>query len=147
MKKAVLVTLSVTTRVIVDVDDENKLSESEEQYAIEQAIDNVASNPHGYLTEDNLEKIEDDTEVPFGEGNSGSYDVFVNDIEWDLDEFMDGIEWDLDGDDDDTIELPKEVTYHLTEEEYKEYYEDPDYITDMLSDEFGFCVKSCSVEG
>ena len=139
MKKAVLVTLSVTTRVIVDVDDESKLSESEEQYAIEQAIDNVASNPHDYLTGDNLEKIEDDTEVPFGEGNSGSYDVFVNDIEWDLDG----------GDDDtnDTIELPKEVTYHLTEEEYKEYCEDPDYITDMLSDEFGFCVKSCSVEG
>ena len=136
MKKAVLVTLSVTTRVIVDVDDENKLSESEKEYAIEQAIDNVASNPHGYLTGDNLEKIEDDTEVPFGDGMSGTYDVFVSDIEWDLN-----------GDDDDTIELPKEVTYHLTEEEYKEYCDDPDYITDMLSDEFGFCVKSCSVEG
>lgn len=140
MKKAVLVTLSVTTRVIVDVDDENKLSESEEQYAIEQAIDNVASNPHGYLTEDNLEKIEDDTEVPFGEGMSGTYDVFVNDIEWDLD--------DEDYEDyDDIPALPQEVTYHLTEEEYKEYCDDLDYITDMLSDEFGFCVKSCSVEG
>lgn len=136
MKKAVLVTLSVTTRVIVDVDDESKLSESEEQYAIEQAINNVAADPHGYLTGENLEKIEEDTEVPFGEGNSGTYDVFVNDIEWDLD-----------GEDDDAVELPKEKTYHLTEEEYKEYCDYPDYITDMLSEEFGFCVKSYSVEG
>ena len=137
MKKAVLVTLSVCTRVIVDVDDENKLSENEEQYAIEQAIDNVASDPYAYLTGDNLEKIEEDTEVPFGKGMSGTYDVFVDDIEWDLD----------DEDDDDIPELPKEKTYSLTEEQYKEYCDDPDYITDMLSDEYGFCVKSCNVEG
>ena len=138
MKKAVLVTLSVTTRVIVDVDEENKLSENEEQYAIEQAIDDVASDPYGYLTGENLEKIEEDTEVPFGKGISGTYDVFVDDIEWDLDD---------EDEDDDIPELPKEKTYHLTEEEYKEYCDDPDYITDMLSDEYGFCVKSCNVEG
>ena len=40
-----------------------------------------------------------------------------------------------------------DTTYIPEYEEYKEYCEDPDYITDMLSDEFGFCVKSCSVEG
>lgn len=138
MKKAVLVTLSVTTRVIVDVDEENKLSENEEKYAIEQAIDNVASEPYSYLTGDNLEKIEEDTEVPFGKGISGTYDVFVDDIEWDLDD---------EDEDDDITELPKERTYSLTEEQYKEYCDDPDYITDMLSDEYGFCVKSCNVEG
>ena len=137
MKKAVLVTLSVCTRVIVDVDEENKLSENEEKYAIEQAIDNVASDPYGYMTNENLEKIEEDTEVPFGKGISGTYDIFVDDIEWDLD----------DEDDDDIPELPKERTYSLTEEQYKEYCDDPDYITDMLSDEYGFCVKSCNVEG
>lgn len=138
MKKAVLVTLSVCTRVIVDVDDDNKLSENEEQYAIEQAIDNVASNPYAYLTGDNLEKIEEDTEVPFGKGNSGTYDVFVDNIEWDLDD---------EDEDDDIPALPKERTYSLTEEQYKEYCDDPNYITDMLSDEYGFCVKSCNVEG
>lgn len=141
MKKAVLVTLSVTTRVIVDVDDKNKLSENEEQYAIEQAIDNVASDPYGYLTGDNLEKIEEDTEVPFGKGMSGTYDVFVDDIEWDLDEESDELKGIA------APNLPESVDYHFTEEEYKEYCDDPDYITDMLSKDYGFCVKSCNVEG
>lgn len=138
MKKAVIVTLQVSTRVVVDVDENGKINEENELLAIDEAIGHVKLNPDGYLCADNLVSIEEDKEIPFGEGDSGTYEVHVADIEWDID----------DEDDEDVLdELPKEGTLVLTEEEYKEFCEDYDYVTDFLSDKYGYCVVSCSVEG
>lgn len=138
MKKAVIVTMEVSTRVIVDVEENGVgLSDNETRYAVEQAIDEIASNPTGYLTGDNLVKIKEDTEIPFGKGNSGTYVVNVTDIVWDVD----------DEDEECDDELPDKYDFHFTEDEYKEYLEDRDYITDLLSDMFGYCVESCNAEG
>lgn len=52
------------------------------------------------------------------------------------------IKWDLD--DNDKIEelnLPTEYTFEI---EDKSLLDDYDFVTDVLSDEFGFCVNSCT---
>ena len=52
------------------------------------------------------------------------------------------IKWDLD--DNDKIEelnLPTEYTFEI---EDKSLLDDYDFVPDVLSDEFGFCVNSCT---
>ncbi len=52
------------------------------------------------------------------------------------------IKWDTDGMSAKKLGLPKNVTFSVSDEEYKEILEDMDALTDKLSDEYGFCVES-----
>lgn len=61
MKKAVLVTFEITTRVVVDEEDVKN-----ENGVIENATWNIRDNLEGYLISDNVTSIVDDTECPFG---------------------------------------------------------------------------------
>lgn len=61
-KVAKLVSFVITTRVIVE---EDQTLENMEDEAIEKGINNILSDPEGYLTYDCTEKIEDDYECPY----------------------------------------------------------------------------------
>lgn len=50
------------------------------------------------------------------------------------------IQWDTDGTDFDVVGLPESVHINIPDDE------DEGAIADALSDEFGFCIKSLSVE-
>lgn len=67
MKKAVLVTFSLTTRVVIDVNTSDDEDFSEEEYSegVEKAMQNIASNPMGYLCEENVTDFVEDTELPY----------------------------------------------------------------------------------
>ncbi len=62
VKKAKLVTFSITTRVVVN---ENEMQECEEEDAINAAIGKILDNPTDYIHFENLDWIEDDTECPY----------------------------------------------------------------------------------
>ena len=52
------------------------------------------------------------------------------------------IKWDLDVEDKKAeLNLPTEYTFEI---EDKSLLEDYDFVTDVLSDRFGFCVESCT---
>ena len=52
------------------------------------------------------------------------------------------IKWDLDSKDKiDGLKLPAEYTFEIKD---KSLLDDYDFISDILSDEFGFCVESCT---
>ena len=134
MKKAVLVKFEIMTRMIVEADENGKVSESEKEFAVESAIGKIGDDIENYLCPDNLAEIADDTEVPFGKGNSGSWVVEVNDIEWDAT--------------DDEIEdnaLPPDVDLHLTEEQLAELEKNNSLAADWVSEQYGFTVKSFTV--
>lgn len=71
MKKAFIVTISATTRVVVDVPkdkEDNSPMRDDELFAIvtDAAIDKIVSNPRGYLVRENTEQIKEDRECPYG---------------------------------------------------------------------------------
>lgn len=134
MKKAVLVKFEIITRMIVEADENGKVSEREEEFAVESAIDKIKGDIDNYLFADNLAEIKEDTEVLFGKGNSGSWVVEVNDIEWDAT--------------DDEIEdnaLPPDVDLHLTEEQLAELEKNNSLAADWVSEQYGYTVKSFTV--
>ena len=54
------------------------------------------------------------------------------------------IKWDLDLDDKmDELNLPTEYTFEI-ENEDKNLLDDYDFVPDVLTDTFGFCVNSCT---
>lgn len=61
-KKAMLVTFSITSRVVVN---ESAMPEVEEEDAVKKAIENIKNNPDGYICYDNFDSIENDTECPY----------------------------------------------------------------------------------
>lgn len=74
MKKAYLVTFSITTRVIADVskefDPNNSnliIPENHEYYSgiISEAAKHVIDCPEGYLSWDNIDDVSEDTECPY----------------------------------------------------------------------------------
>ena len=52
------------------------------------------------------------------------------------------IKWDLD-DKTEKLNLPTEYTFEI-EDENKSLLDDYDFVPDVLSDRFGFCVDSCT---
>ena len=62
VKKAKLVTFSITTRVVVN---ENEMPECEEEDAINAAIGKVLDNPTDYIHFENIDGVCDDTECPY----------------------------------------------------------------------------------
>lgn len=65
MKKAMLVTLSITTRVVVEADPKKGVGSLEEK-AINAAIEKINKNPKEYIIEDNVENICYDDKCPYG---------------------------------------------------------------------------------
>lgn len=61
-KKAKLVTVSITTRVIVD---SNEMPECEEEDAMNKAIEKIKNDPEGYMCWDNVEDVFDDEDCPY----------------------------------------------------------------------------------
>lgn len=54
------------------------------------------------------------------------------------------IKWDLDNNDKmEELNLPTEYTFEI-EDEDKSLLDDYDFVPDVLSDKFGFCVDSCT---
>lgn len=49
-----------------------------------------------------------------------------------------GIDWDIEWEDEQDVNLPSKTMIEVEEK----YLDDPNYIADKLSDEYGFCVKS-----
>ena len=71
MKKAFIVTISATTRVVVDVPKDkvdNSPNRDDELYALvaDTAIDKILANPRGYLVRENTEQMKEDFECPYG---------------------------------------------------------------------------------
>lgn len=51
-----------------------------------------------------------------------------------------GIKWDTDGVSIEELGLPTDVTFSVDDDKYQDILDNPDTITDMLSDEYGYCV-------
>ena len=68
MKKAVLVTFSVKTRVVIDVTTKDNEDFADEEYlnAALVAREKILQDPSGYLCMENVEEIIEDTECPYG---------------------------------------------------------------------------------
>ena len=119
MKKAFLVTANVTTRVVIEVEND-KLNSEEYDILVAKAKENLINN----LTDDYLNCIEDvreDEECPYDkEIDEETIKVYVN--------------WETDGHSSEELGLPSEVDVPKDIEE-----ED---IADWLSDEYGFLVNS-----
>jgi len=62
MKKAMLVTLAITTRVVVEGDSVESLEEN----AVNAAVEKMRDNPREYIIADNLEAVVFDDECPYG---------------------------------------------------------------------------------
>lgn len=65
MKKAVLVTFEVSTRLIVDADFDNVASFSLDWEIARIAADKIKSNPDSYINEENLAEVDYDSEMPY----------------------------------------------------------------------------------
>ena len=121
MKKAFLVTANVTTRVVIEVEND-KLNGEEYDVLVAKAKERLINN----LTDDYLNCIEDvreDKECPYDkETDEETIKVYVN--------------WETDGYSLEELGLPNEVDVPKDIEE-----ED---IADWLSDEYGFLVNSFS---
>jgi hypothetical protein len=71
MKKAYLVTLSITTRVVVDVPEDNCNAAVPEDCKscdsiLSEAAKHIKDDPDGYLIWDNVDEVVEDTECPYG---------------------------------------------------------------------------------
>lgn len=119
MKKAFLVTANVTTRVVIEVEND-KLNGKEYDILVAKAKESLINN----LTDDYLNCIEDvreDEECPYDKDiDEETIKVYVN--------------WETDGHSLEELGLPSEVDVPKDIEE-----ED---IADWLSDEYGFLVNS-----
>ena len=62
MKKAMLVTLATTTRVVVEGDSLDELQDK----AVAAAVSKMGNNPEQYIIEDNLDQVVFDDECPYG---------------------------------------------------------------------------------
>jgi hypothetical protein len=51
-----------------------------------------------------------------------------------------GIKWDTDGVSIEELGLPTDVTFSVDDDKYQDILDNPDTITDMLSNEYGYCV-------
>lgn len=65
-KEAMLVSLVLTTRVVVD---KNEDAEAQEDAAIKKALEKFRANPMEYLIQDNFDQCVTDQECPFGSLN------------------------------------------------------------------------------
>ena len=74
MKKAYLVTFEITTRVVADVNDGfdpnncNLINENDDKdwnSVLNGAMKNISSDPEGYLCNENVLSVMDDTECPY----------------------------------------------------------------------------------
>ena len=61
-KVAKLVTFSITTRVVIESDGNERY---DEEYAYAKAVKNIMSDIEGYLCMENLDSIDDDKEMPY----------------------------------------------------------------------------------
>lgn len=61
-KVAKLVTFSITTRVVIESDGNERY---DEEYAYSKAVKNIMSDIEGYLCMENLDSIDDDKEMPY----------------------------------------------------------------------------------
>ncbi len=68
MKKAVLVTFCVRTRVVIDVTTKDNEDFADEEYlnAALVAREKISQDPSGYLCVDNIDEMIEDTECPYG---------------------------------------------------------------------------------
>ena len=62
MKKAMLVTLSITTRVVVEGENIEDCKDA----AVCTAVDKIYHNPKEYIIGENLENVCEDNECPYG---------------------------------------------------------------------------------
>jgi len=63
-KKAVLVSFSIMTRVVVDNPSDVPSSQIEDA-AIKKALEKIRKDPYSYITGDNCDEVSDDTEDPY----------------------------------------------------------------------------------
>ena len=62
MKKAMLVTLAITTRVVVDGENLDELQDK----AVAAAVEKMNRQPDNYITDENLDQVVFDDECPYG---------------------------------------------------------------------------------
>lgn len=62
MKKAMLVTLAITTRVVVEGDNLEELQDK----AVAAAVEKMGNDPREYITDENLDAVVFDDECPYG---------------------------------------------------------------------------------
>lgn len=65
MKKAMLLTFEITTRVIVDADFDNAMNANLDWEVAKIAADRIKANPDGYINAENLVNISTDLEAPY----------------------------------------------------------------------------------
>ena len=58
MKKAYLIDIDIRTRVVAENEDE----------ACKKAIEKIRFNACDYIDNDNITEVEEDTEIPYGQG-------------------------------------------------------------------------------
>lgn len=65
MKKAMLLTFEITTRVIVDADYDNAMNANLDWEMAKIAADRIKANPDGYINAENLMNVSTDLEDPY----------------------------------------------------------------------------------
>ena len=65
MKRAFLVSFSPMTRVVIDVENEEDLSEDEQFEAMKVAREQIRDGFYDYFSMDNIEEVKPDIDCPF----------------------------------------------------------------------------------